>query len=279
MRNYFQDRLLKTCKKLKEGEALYVNLPEEVYYLSGFTGEDSSILIIPGGAYFITDGRYVEQFNIERKIDASLEEVKPGRRLIPILKSLICGLKISTLLLSRREISLEFADELRKALAPDEPELRDSKIIKDMRIRKDDYEIEIIRNNLMITELGYNIVLPLIKEGCSENEIAAELEFFLRKKGAKGQAFDTIVASGPRSAMPHGTATGKKIQKNEIILLDFGIKKDGYCSDFTRCYNLGKIIDPKIIVIHKIVLKALKKAEAMVKDGVKAGEVHEPFPI
>ncbi len=275
MRNYFSIRLSKIMESIKEGEAIYVNVPEEVYYLTGFTGDDSSLFIVQGGAYFITDGRYIEQFRIEKRVEVNVEEVKPGKRLMALLKSLIEDLRISVLLLSKREISLEFAEEIKKILEPAEIEIRNSSIIKDLRLCKDEYEIEIIRNNLMITELGYHMALPLIREGLSEKEIAAEIEFYLIKQGAKAPSFETIVASGPRSALPHGTASSKLISNDEIILLDFGIKKDGYCSDFTRCYYLGKIIDPKIQEIHRVVLEALKKSESLVSDGVKSGEVHE----
>ncbi|MGA2141972.1 MAG: Xaa-Pro peptidase family protein [Brevinematales bacterium] len=277
MRNYFNGRLSKLRNSLKDGEALYVNVPEEVFYLTGFTGGDSSLFIVPGapGVYFITDGRYTEQYRLEIRVEANLEVVKPGRRLLAVLKSLIGDLGIKTLLLSKREISLEFAEELGRAGGLKAPELVNTALIKDMRLCKDDYEIEVIRNNLMITELGYHMILPLIEKGRSEKEVAADLERYLVKNGAKGPSFETIVASGPRSAMPHGTASPKIIENDEVILLDFGIIKDGYCSDFTRCYYLAKIIDPKIREIHNIVLEALKKAESVVKDGVKAGDVHE----
>lgn len=276
MRNYFNGRLSKLKNSLKDGEALYVNVPEEVFYLTGFTGGDSSLFIVPGGMYFITDGRYTEQFRLEIRVEANLEVVKPGRRLLALLKSLTGDLSVKTLLLSKREISLEFAEEFGKAFEGlKAPELVNTTLIKDMRLCKDEYEIEVIRNNLMITELGYHMILPLIEAGRSEKEVAADLEHYLVKNGAKGPSFETIVASGPRSAMPHGTASPKIIENDEVILLDFGITKDGYCSDFTRCYYLAKIIDPKIREIHNIVHEALKKAESVVKDGVKASDVHE----
>jgi Xaa-Pro aminopeptidase len=208
-------------------------------------------------------------------VEAEVVEVKAGRRLFAVLKEIITGCGIKRILISKSEISLEFSEALLKSLQPYEVTIENTSIIKDLRIRKDDYEIELIRHNLMITELGYHMILPLIKEGRKEYEIAADLEYFLKKKGAKRPSFDTIVASGERSAFPHGSATDKKIDKDGIILLDFGIFKDGYCSDFTRCYYLGKIINAKIDLIHSIVLDALKKAEGVISEGVRAFEVHE----
>jgi Xaa-Pro aminopeptidase len=140
---------------------------------------------------------------------------------------------------------------------------------------KDDYEVEVIRQNLMLTEIGYHYILRTIREGMTENEIAADLEYFLKKKGAKKPSFDTIVASGWRAALPHGVASDKKVEKGEIILLDYGIFKDGYCSDFTRCYSFDKIYVPKFEEIRKIVFEALKAAEAAVRPGAIASQVHK----
>ncbi len=275
MRNYFRERADAIRDKLLNDEVLYVNIPEEVFYFTGFTGDDSTLVISKDRLVFITDGRYTEQFRLEKQVDADLEAVRSDRKYFSLLKDIILDSGARKILLSKREVSLEFSETLAGTFEPNKILLEDTSMVKDLRIRKDEYEIEVIRNNLMITELGYSMILPFIKKGFKESDIAARLDYFLRRQGAKRPSFDTIVASGARSSLPHGTATGKIIEENENILLDFGIFKDGYCSDFTRCYYLGKIIDAKISRIQKVVFDALKKAESVVSDGVPAAAVHE----
>lgn len=275
MQNYTRNRLQKVQEQLKEKEALFINLPEEVSYLTGFTGDDSCLVVFNQKTFFITDGRYVEQYKLESRIDAGLLEIKPDRKLTQILADLIKNNHIEILFFYKKEISCDFIDNLKTALGPADLKIENSLILKELRICKDEYEIEIIRQNLLITELGFHMIMPLIEKGRTEAEIAADLEYYLKKKGAKKTSFDTIVASGFRSALPHGTAGDKMINDNEIVLFDFGIVKDGYCSDFTRCYYFGTIIDPKISEIHKVVLEALKKAESLIAPGIPAKEIHE----
>ena len=107
-------------------------------------------------------------------------------------------------------------------------------MVEDIRLIKDAKEIEIIKKAVEIADDAFLHILNYIKPGVSEYEIALELEHHMKKKGAKGTSFETIVASGYRSVLPHGTASNKKIENNEVVTLDFGAIYENYCSDMTR---------------------------------------------
>ena len=120
--------------------------------------------------------------------------------------------------------------------------------------------------------MAFEYVLGRIKEGVTEREIALDLEFFMKKQGATALSFDTISASGIRSAMPHGIATDKKIENGDFLTLDFGCVFEGYCSDMTRTVVVGKAND-KQKEIYNTVLKAQTTAIEAIKAGMKCSEV------
>lgn len=275
MINYFERRIKRLKDFLGDKEGFLITLPEEVFYLTGFTGDGAYLLVLKNVTYFITDGRYIEQAKIEVKISFSIEEIKPERRLIKILSAIIRDSGVKKLFLSKKDITLDFFEKFEKGNGENFLFIEDSDFVKKMRSTKDALEIEIIRQNLLLTELGYHYILRIIETGKREFEIASELEYFLKKQGAKRMAFETIVASGFRGALPHGGASDKLIVENEVIVLDFGVFKDGYASDFTRCYYSGKIINPKILEIHKVVKEALREAEAIIRPGIQSCEVHK----
>jgi Xaa-Pro aminopeptidase len=275
MKKFYLKRLAIIQEQIRESEGLFVSLPVDVSYITGFTGDDSYLLMTKEKVYFITDGRYIEQIKQQAQIPVIILEIKSDRRLITILTNIIKESRLNGFLFFKKDISLEFYESIQESLKNETIVFKNSRIIKDLRMSKDKLELEIIRENLIITELGYNYIIRLIEEGKKESEIAAELEYFLRKRGADKPSFDTIVSSGERTILPHGTATDKKIAKNDLIMLDFGILKNGYCSDFTRCYILGKIYSPKIKEIHQVVLDSLKTAQNSVKPGIRANQVHK----
>jgi Xaa-Pro aminopeptidase len=142
-----------------------------------------------------------------------------------------------------------------------------------LREIKETDEIEKIKNAVRLADLAFAHVLPYIKEGVKELEIAAEIEYFIKKKGARGTSFETIVASGWRSALPHGVASDKKIQKGDPIVLDFGAFLDDYCSDMTRTVFLGEPVQ-EMKTIYNIVKEAQMNAAKGIIKGlvVKEGD-------
>ena len=117
-------------------------------------------------------------------------------------------------------------------------------------------------------------ILPHIESGSTEIAVAAQLEFAARRRGAEGMSFETIVASGPRSALPHGHATGAKLPRNGFVTLDFGVILDGYCSDMTRTVHLGKASRSERSA-YEAVLEAQQAAVEAVRPGVSCGAVDE----
>ena len=273
-KNFFEKRIYKLREKLLKEQAFLITLPEEIFYFTGFTGDSAYLVITPEKVLFYTDLRFIEQIKREKKIELEVIELSGKNKFSYLLKESLLSSGIKSLNISKKDISFSFGEELLSVLNDTDIEVVESSLVKEIRQLKDEYEIEIIRQNLMLTEISYNVCLPAVEEGKTEKEIAGVLENFLRKNGAEKMAFDTIVASGERSVLPHGVASDKKICNNEVILFDFGIKKDGYCSDFTRCYYFGKIISQKISEIHKVVKEALKKGEMTVKAGIPVSEVH-----
>jgi Xaa-Pro aminopeptidase len=274
MTDYRVKRLYALREILRDDEALFCNMPSDVTWLTGFTGDSSYVFLSSSSAVFITDGRYTEQWAQEGTPDYSLEEITPDRRMSSILGDLLEKHRTKNLLCVKKDISLDLFESLQPVFFRVGTGLSDSALVRDMRMVKNALEIEILRQNLLLTELGFQYILRLIRTGVTERELAAELEYYLRKQGADGMSFETIVASGPRSALPHGLAGSRKVEDGEIVLFDFGIRKDSYCSDFTRCAWNGKQPSGKIAEIRKIVEEAQLAAENAVKPGVRASEVH-----
>ena len=133
-----------------------------------------------------------------------------------------------------------------------------------LRQIKSQDEIELIKKAQKITDDAFSHILNFIKSGVTEKEIALELEFFMRKSGSEGVAFDTIAVSGKNSSMPHGVPTDKPLEKGDFITMDFGAKWQGYCSDMTRTVALGKVTDKQRFV-YDTVLKAQKAALDVIK--------------
>ena len=137
---------------------------------------------------------------------------------------------------------------------------------------KDKKEIDNIRNAIRLTELSLQKILPKVKEGMTEKEIALKLEFIMRNAGAEKVAFDLVVASGENSAMPHHHPSDKKIKKGDLLLMDVGIELNGYCSDMTRVFTIGEA-SSQSQEIYDIVLKANKAGIKSVSTGKMCKEV------
>ena len=147
-----------------------------------------------------------------------------------------------------------------------------NKIINTMRLYKTEEEIQRMQKAQDITEKALNETLKLVKEGVSERDIALELEFKMRKMGAEGVSFDLIVLSGKKTSMPHGVPDGNEIKNGDFLLFDIGATYEGYHSDMTRTYAVGKISDEQKKV-YETVRQAQQNALDAVKDGMTCGEI------
>jgi Xaa-Pro aminopeptidase len=241
---------------------------ENYMYLSGFTGTSANLLITDKKAYLLTDFRYIEQ---SAKQAPLFEIVQHKPEITDTIYELISSEGIRKLGFEDQSASYStyksFADKfINTGLTGI------GSTIDDLRIIKDSQEIETINKAVQIADSAFTHVLSLIKPGITELDIAAELEYKMKKLGASGASFETIVASGLRSSMPHGIASEKRLELGDAITMDFGALYNQYCSDITRTVFLGQ---PKkeLSDIYKIVLNAQITSENGAVRGKTGREV------
>tara|TARA_Y100000814_G_scaffold293273_1_gene274169 strand:- start:13635 stop:14681 length:1047 start_codon:yes stop_codon:yes gene_type:complete len=249
----------------KEGaEALLVTNPANIRYLSGFTSpEDAIVLILPRRAVLVTDGRYIAQAAEESSL-----EVKITR---PWLEWVIKELDGKTLAIESEHMAIATFDELRTHLEV-EP-VRVSGLIEKQRLNKNDSEIEFLKQAAEITDAAFSHILGFIEPGRQEIEIALELESFIRLAGAT-TSFEIIVASGPRTAMPHGLASQRVMESGELVTLDFGAKVSGYHADMTRTVSLGKPSNSHRAIYEEVLKTQLASLEA-IASGVSCAHLDQ----
>ncbi len=247
-------------------EAFMSMRPENRRYLSGFTGTAGTLLITADKALLFTDFRYVEQAVSQApQFEVILAGIDPFQAIAEQ------GLSISRLGFEGDFLTYADFGKLRQALPQVEP-VSCSELIDDLRAVKDPGEIELIRQAVRIADQSFNSILQSLQIGQTEEEIAVEMEFQMRRAGASGRSFDFIVASGWRSALPHGVASTKKVQAGEFLTLDFGAVYQGYCSDITRTLFLGEP-DERQREIYDLVLAANRAGIETVRPGRTGKEV------
>lgn len=233
-------------------DAILISDRSNIRYLSGFTGTFAYLVISRDKAFILTDSRYTMQAR-QQSVHFSL--VKLERYTPPMSIARLCEQQgWAVLAFERNDLSFDFYDRLKSCfgrvnLIPVE------NAVEQFRAVKDAEEIEIIRTAEHIGDAAFQHVLEILRPGMSEREVAFELEMAMRRQGASGLSFDTIVASGMRSAMPHGVASDKKIEKGDLVVFDFGCVYEGYCSDMTRTIGVGSLSEAQKDLYH-LVLKA-----------------------
>lgn len=270
MTNVYTNRLTGLRKKLENlnADAALVTKRENYMYMSGFTGTSAMLYITKNKAVLLTDFRYVEQATAQAP---AYEVVKYNGSYTNEINRLI-GNELKTVLafedsyVTYRDYR-QFKDNLNVS------EMIPLGIsIEELRRVKDESEMRLIRQAVKIADDAFAHILDYLKPGVAEVEIAAEMEYFMKKQGASGASFDTIIASGLRSSMPHGVASDKKLEAGDVITMDYGALYKGYCSDITRTVFLGK---PKAELkrIYQIVLDAQQKGIQGVRQGYKGKDV------
>ncbi len=264
-------KLEKVRKKLDEFEidAILINYLPNIRYLTGFSGSSGLCLISKSDALFITDFRYKEQVKVQVKHFKKLIAV--GKTLLDLIeeKNILQGL--SRVGFEAEHISFSLISEFKKRFK-NVKFVPTKNFIEEISAVKTHDDIENIKSAIKISEKVFNEILNIIKPGISEIEVAAEISYLHKKFGAEKDAFDIIVASGWRSALPHGVASEKKLKRGELVVLDFGCVYNGYHSDITRTIALGKISSEKR-KIYQIVLDAQTKAIESARAGLKASEL------
>jgi Xaa-Pro aminopeptidase len=250
-----------------EIDAFLVTNPINRRYLSGFSGSSGLLLISKEKAYLLVDFRYLEQAANQAP---DYEVVRRQEDLYPCLVGLIdhngfkkIGFEAKNLVYKDYQ---EMAGKLPAQLVPLE------ELVENLRVIKNAEELTILRRGATLLDEAFNFLKREIKPGMTEKELALELEIYLLRQGAEERSFKFIVASGPRGAMPHGTATEKILKKGELVTIDFGAIFDGYATDMTRTFSIGEP-DQEMLAIYKIVYQAQREAVAAVRPGRKAKEI------
>ncbi len=244
-------------------DALLITSPVNRTYMTGFTGSAGLVLVTHGEAYLITDFRYMTQAPQQAK-DYQVLEHQPADLLRPV-KETLHQLHINHVGFEQQHVT--YAEFLSYGKQLSGIELKPVQgIVEQLRAIKDEQELTIIQEAADLADKTFSHILDFIKPGVKELDVALEIEMFMRKNGATSSSFDTIVASGERSALPHGVASDRTIGMNEFIKLDFGAYYHGYCSDITRTVYLGKLTDK-----HKDIYRIVQEAQQTALDQLKPG--------
>ncbi|NMB42033.1 MAG: aminopeptidase P family protein [Firmicutes bacterium] len=253
----------------KDIPAFLVTHRPNVFYLSGFTGTSGFLLVTLKEALLFTDFRYLQQAGAQA-IGFEIIKVGSPAGYFGVAEQLASrGLK--KLALEESHLNLREYNMLKEAV-PDVELLPVYNFLEELRAVKDEQEVELIARACHVADEAWRDLLPQIKPGMSELEVAYELEYRLRKRGSEKLPFDIIVASGKRSALPHGVASAKIIKEKELVTVDFGATYGGYCSDMTRTFILGKPSE-KQLEIYNLVLEAQKIAFGLVEAGQRCAGV------
>lgn len=251
------ERLQKAVKE-KNLEGIIITSRPNTFYLSGFSGSSSIIIVTTGRKLFATDFRYIEH---------AVEICGEVYEVILMTSSADAFMIEKINEMGIKNIGFEEGDVSQGRYAGWRDKLPDVRFTPmqaettRLRMIKDEVEIQKLQVAVTLGDNTFSHILKFIKPGVKENEIAAEIEYFMRKNGASAPSFETIVASGKRSSMPHGHASDKIIESGDPVTMDFGALVDGYCSDMTRTVFAGNP-DPKMKEIYNIVLKAQIESQA-----------------
>ncbi len=266
----FNKRIEGLKEILEENTALLIMDDTNRFYFSGMHSSAGYLLITPKNAYFLIDFRYIEK---ARKTVTSAEVILLERLYSQILE-LLCKENIETLLLPSENTTVPTFNSINQNLLDIEVVASDylSDKIATLRCIKSAGEIESIKKAQALTDKTFLYILNRIKAGVSEKEIMLDMEFFIRKNGSEGVAFDFVVVSGKNSSLPHGVPTDKPIENGEFITMDFGAVVNGYRSDMTRTVAVGNI-NEKQRKVYETVLKAQALALDAIKPKVKCCSV------
>lgn len=249
-------------------DCLLVTDLKNIRYLSGFTGSSAYIIVSASKAFFLTDPRYTAQ----AKEEVKGFKVRIFKKALETIAETIGEIKPGATGFESGVLSFDTYQRLRSALKGKTGVKPAPGLVNSLRKKKDPFEIERLREAAKLLDKGFARAMKLIRPGVAEKDAAFSIETFWRKSGAEALAFDTIIASGARGALPHGKASDKLVKKGELVVVDMGCLLNGYNSDETRTFVTGRP-DAKQKEIYGIVKEAQAAAVASVKPGVKTSFV------
>lgn len=252
-------------------DALLVTNFTNVTYLSGFTGDDSCLLVHAGGGEtLISDPRYTTQLGEECPgLDLFIRP--PGLTMHEAIGKVAVRAKVGRMGAEADSMTLGLRDRISREL-PRTEIVPQSGLVERLRERKDADEIARIREAIWFAEKAFAVLRASLRPEKTEKQIADEMEMQLRLFGARGCSFPTIIAAGPRAALPHARATSSPIGDVDFVLVDWGADGNLYKSDLTRVLITGRI-SPKLERVYRVVLSAQQQAIAAIRPGVVAHDV------
>lgn len=264
-----RNRLRKLLAEAKVDALLVTNFIN-VTYLTGFTGDDSYLLVGESGEVLITDPRYTEQ--LESECPALPLEVRtPGIKMPEGIARAVATLKPGRLGIESDSITLSVRDSIQTG-CPTLPLEATKGLVERLRMIKDSFELDEIRRAVWQAERAFAIVRAMLRPDDTERQVANQLEFQMRCDGAKGCSFTPIIGVGPRAALPHGRPADSKIGDAGFVLIDWGASSGLYMSDLTRVLITGNY-PPMLETIYKIVLEAQLAAIAAIRPGLPCHEI------
>jgi Xaa-Pro aminopeptidase len=252
-------------------EAFLVTRLPNVRYLTGFTGSNGQLIVTSGSGLFVTDGRYVEQARHEVP---DLEHVVDSERDVAAALAGACArLGVRSTAFESAGVTYELYEELRANMRTVELVPARSEIER-LRWVKEPEELRLIEAAQGATDAAFRSILGRLREGVTEVEVALELELALRRSGADGIAFDSIVAFGENAAEPHHDPTGRPLRRGDVVKLDFGGLVGGYRADMTRTIAFGEL-DPRVREAYEVVRDAQRAGVDAVRAGASSATVDE----
>lgn len=249
-------------------DAVIISSEPNIRYVSGFTGSNGLVLLWPGEAVLFTDPRY----GIQATEETDCRVTVARGMLHPALMKLAARKRLRRIGFEDQRLPFSTYEQVREQLplgASLEPA---GGLIDALRMVKTEHEIQLIRRSVALNSDAFERTMKKLRPGATESALAAEIEYQMRLLGAEKPAFDTIVASGARSALPHAQPTGNAIRNNQLLLVDMGASREGYASDMTRMAFLGRP-GRKVRELYCAVLEAQLAAIDAVRPGVPAGDV------
>jgi len=267
----FYSRRQKLLKRLQQEriDAILVIDVSNVRYLSGFSGEDSALLVTKRRPILITDGRYATQAREEmRGIGLYLRRGS----IIATAAKLVRESGLGRIGVEAGAMTIAQHEELERALAGLVGIVPLRGVVEGLRERKDNTELAAIMQAIAIAESAFADILPHIQVGVTERSIAAALDAAMRRRGADAAAFETIVAAGERAALPHARPTDRRIREGDCVLIDWGARRDLYKCDLTRVVFVSRI-SPRWERLYQVVLEAQMGALRRIVPGRQGEEV------
>lgn len=261
---------LRALVESSKAEALLVTSFTNVTYLTGFTGDDSYLLVTLDDEVLVTDPRYTTQLE-EECPGLKLEIREPGVTMLAGVTKVVQAAKVGRLGIEGQSATVSLCESIQKALPKVELVTTDG-LVEQLRIIKDKSEIDATRVACVQARRAYEVVRAGLTPNMTELEVAAELEYQARRFGAKALSFPPIVAVGPRAALPHARPTQRKLGESDFTLIDWGVNSGLYMSDLTRIVVTGKI-SPKLRKIYGVVLKAQLAAIDAIRPGMTCEQV------